>query len=116
MVENICKNIQKVKGKRATYNNVHMYDVNSMYPAVMMENLYPTKPGIYTENESNMRDKDGSILPGCYYAEYVQQHGRIALIKPRDQKSMRVLKDASWSGKTYATYLELNEIERKQTI
>ena len=98
-------------GTRATYTGTNIYDVNSQYPAMMVNNLYPSAPGVFTSLDANARAKDGSILPGCYRARYAQRHGRVALLKPCLEEG-KVSKEAQWSGETHATHIELNEIER----
>lgn len=103
-------------GERATYSGVHIYDVNSQYPSVMRNSLFPTTRGTYTQTEAFMRYESGSlkgsILPGCYRCSYEQRHGRIAILKPISKDGV-VSKEAAWSGETYATHIELNEIERR---
>ena len=101
----------EVAGQRCTFDDVWIYDINSQYPSVMRDGLFPTYKGFYTEKEHEARGADGRILPGCYHVRYEQRHGRYAILKPRLPDGS-VAAEASFSGETYCTYLELNEIEK----
>lgn len=93
-----------------TFEGVKKYDVISMYPAIMAESLFPIKPGFWSKRDATCRYDNGVIRPGCYRARFEQRTGSVPLLKPR-LVSGEVAKDAAWSGETYATYLELRELE-----
>lgn len=96
-------------GTRATYDGVSTYDMNSQYPRMMRDNLFPVSRGFHTTRERLMRDDEGRIRPGCYRASFWQKHGHIAIIKPK--MGPVPAKEGAWSGETHATYIELREIE-----
>lgn len=93
-----------------TFEGVNKYDVISMYPAIMKRDLYPIKPGFWSKRDATCRDSYGVIRPGCYRVRYNQQSGQVPLLKARLPDGT-VSKDAAWQGETYATYLELRELE-----
>jgi hypothetical protein len=76
---------------------------------MMFRYLFPTKPGVYTRKASDVVGKDGLYLPGCYRVTYEQRHGRIAILKPVGTDG-RVSTEAQWSGTTFCTHIEINEI------
>lgn len=97
-------------GTVATFEGVNKYDVISMYPRMMWLYNFPLKKGSYRTGDHYTRNDRGIILPGCYRARFRQQHGHVPLLKPR-MADGSLGKDGIWAGETYATHMELRELE-----
>lgn len=97
-----------VKNESGAYEAVKTYDVNSMYPAIMKDNVYPYFKGKWVQ--SIIRDENGLILPGIYEIDYIQERGKVPILQPENEKKEKI--EYSREGHGVYTYIELNELEK----
>ena len=97
----------EIPGKPDTYADCRSYDVNSMYPAQMLANVFPSHKGEWTANIK--RDKMGRIEPGIYEVDFIQSAGKCPIMQPINTKGLAG--DYAWQGRGIFTNVELNELE-----
>jgi hypothetical protein len=84
------------------YENVHHYDVISMYPSVMRYVPVPCSPMIYTDKV--LYDLD-CIRPGWYLTEYKQTKGRVPILFPIDSELPQ------WEGQGVLSHFDLQFLD-----
>ena len=95
-------------GETHFYENVNSYDVNSMYPATMLNNKFPTCKGAWVTDL--IRDENGLIESGVYEAEFEQTAGQCPILQIVDEKNRNL--DYAWAGRGFYTHHELNCLEQ----
>ncbi len=87
----------------------HYYDVNSMYPSIMRDGIFPISPGTRTKKVA--RDSAGIPTCGVYEVQWQQTGGRIPLLRATDENGKKT-RDFVWWGQTWLTHIELDYLEK----
>jgi hypothetical protein len=82
--------------------NVNIFDVNSLYPSMMMMHQFPFRGGVRTSEI--VRDGEGKISCGFYRVKFRQMKGRLPILLDDDKRYI-------FKGEAWATHFELNYLE-----
>ena len=96
------------KSQDGLYHNCNYYDVNSMYPAEMLNGIFPFGAPVFTKKL--YYNDEGILIPGAYEIEYNQIGGHIPLL--RDQSSGKKSKEHEFIGKGIYTSDEILYLQK----
>lgn len=106
------KTRRKIGGENLqVYENVTVIDVNSMYPAMMLNNDYPTG-ACYATSRLEV-DSNDNALSGFYYVRFVQNpEWKYAAILATDFNQTRRVKNLQKTGETWLTSVEIDYLRK----